>query len=251
MTISTTSSSITVAATGASSYSFPFISGGSASNIVVSYTAVGGSLSIVQPNLYTVSLNAPVTGAIWGIGGSVSPVTPANYATGSLTIQRILPLTQSAEISNQGNQYPLVTEQALDIQCMETQQVSARTGTYRGIWSSGVIFGINDYVTDGVNGANTGNYYMCVISNTSNVWATELAAGDWVLALNFTGVTAQVAAAAASADSASATGRTSSGPDSKKVSQRRPKQVPAKVQADSQRVQRQMRKALAKQEVRV
>ena len=183
----------------------------SASNIVVSYTNASGVLSILQPNTYSVSLNAAVTGSIWGVGGTVTyPLTGSPIASGtSLTIQRILPLTQSAEISNQGNQYPIVTEQALDIQCMETQQVSARTGSYRGVWAAGVAYNVGDYVIDGTNGANTGNYYMCVISNTSSVWATELAAGDWSLAINITSINTSVTAAAASATAAAASATTS------------------------------------------
>ena len=183
MTISTTSSTIVIAATGAVSYQFPFI-GVSASDISVFYTNTSGTITTVPSTAYTVSLNAPVTGSIWGIGGTISMVTPSNYTSGSLTITRTLPFTQSAAISNQGNQYPIVTETALDTLCMEIQQVAARTGAYRGVWATGTVYNFGDIVQDGINGAYTNNIYVAAQGNTSGVWATDLAAGDWVLSVS-------------------------------------------------------------------
>lgn len=106
----------------------------------------------------------------------------------SLTIQRQVPLTQETEISNQGDFAPTVTEQALDTLCMELQQVSARTGQLRGTWITNTNYNYGDIVTDGINGNNTGNLYTCALSNTSGVWATDLANGDWSLALNIQGI---------------------------------------------------------------
>ncbi len=182
MTVATTQSSITVAATGASSYAFPFI-GVVASDIVVQYTTAAGAQTTLSSGSYSVTINAPVTGQIWGVGGTISPNVPSNYSTGSFTITRTLPFTQTAQISNQGNQYPVVTESALDILEMQIQQVAARGGAYRSIWASGVVYNFGDMVQDGINGAYTNNIYVCASSNTSGVWATDLASGDWVLAL--------------------------------------------------------------------
>ena len=183
LTISTLNSQITVAATGASSYVFNFI-GVSASDISVLYTTTTGIITTVPSSAYTVTINAPLTGIIWGVGGSINPVTPANFSSGSLTVIRTLPLTQTAEISNQGNQYPIVTETALDTLCMEIQQIAARTGSYRGVWVTGATYNFGDIVQDGVNGAYTNNIYVAAEGNTSGVWATDLAAGDWVLAIS-------------------------------------------------------------------
>lgn len=180
MTVSTTSSTITVAADGATSYSFPFI-GVDPSYILVTYTNSSGSEVTLPPTAYTVTLNAVLTGEVWGIGGTISPISPASYSNGSLTIERVLPLTQEAEISNQGNQYPIVTERAVDVLCMEIQQVSARTGSYRGEWATGNIYNYADITQDGANGGDTQNYYLCANANTSGVWATDLANGYWVL----------------------------------------------------------------------
>ena len=151
------------------------------SDISVLYTPTNGTIVTVSPTAYAVSLNAPVTGQIWGVGGTISPVTPSNYSSGSLTIVRTLPFTQQSEIGNQGNEYPIVTETALDTLCMQIQQVSSRTGSYRGVWATNITYNYSDIAQDGVNGTNSGNYYLCVNANTSGVWATDLANGYWVL----------------------------------------------------------------------
>lgn len=183
MTVSTLASQITVAATGATSYAFPFI-GVSATDIEVIYTTTSGSQTTLPPTAYTVTINSPAIGQIWGQGGIISPSSPSSFASGSLTIGRILPLTQEEEISNQGNQYPLVTEQALDILCMEIQQVSARGGAFRGTWATNILYNFGDIVVDGINGNNTTNWYLCTIVNASSTWSADLASGDWVLILN-------------------------------------------------------------------
>ena len=151
----------------------------------MSYVTTSGIQTLLPSTAYSVSLNAPVGGQIWGIGGTVTyPLSGPNISSGSLIIQRILPLTQSAALSNQGNQYPIVTEEALDTLCMEIQQIASQGGTYRGVWASGINYKYSDIVQDGSNGANTGNLYLCTTANLSTVWATDLAAGDWSLAVN-------------------------------------------------------------------
>ena len=183
MTISVSSSQITVAATGASQYAFPFV-GVATNDISVLYTSTSGTITTVPNTAYYVTLNSAAVGQVWGVGGYVIPVTPSNYSTGSLTILRNLPFTQSAEISNQGNQYPIVTEKALDTLCMEIQQVAARTGSYRGVWATGNYYNFGDIVQDGANGAYTNNIYVCSQANTAGVWATDLASGYWALSIS-------------------------------------------------------------------
>lgn len=183
MTVSTTSSTIVVGGNGSQTvFAFPFI-GVAVSDINVVYTAASGTTISLPSTAYSVSLNSPATGQIWGQGGTVTyPLSGSPIANGtSLTISRVLPLTQAAEISNQGNQYPIVTEQALDILCMEIQQIAARSGSYRGVWQTSAVYNYADIVQDGINGANTGSYYLCVNANTSSVWATDLGNDDWVL----------------------------------------------------------------------
>ena len=186
MTISTTASSVICLGNSATvSFSFPFI-GVASSDISVLYTDTTGATSVLSPSSYTLTLNPAGVGQLWGIGGSVTyPLAGSPIATGTyLTISRTLPLTQSTSMSNQGNFYPQVTEIALDTLCMEIQQVSGRTGQMRGYWATGQVYNYGDIVQDGTNGTNTLNFYMCTIANTSGTWATDLANGDWVIALN-------------------------------------------------------------------
>ncbi len=102
----------------------------------------------------------------------------------SLTIMRQLPLLQTSDISTQGNLWPQVIETDLDTLCMQVQQTAARTGQWRGVWVSGAQYNYSDTVQDGVNGSNTGNYYMCAVPGVSTLWTTDLAAGDWILFFN-------------------------------------------------------------------
>ena len=205
MTVSTTSSAITVLGNDSTVvFTFPFI-GVSASDIIVIYTNASGVSVTLTSSQYTLALNPALTGQSWGIGGTVTyPIAGTPIASGtSLTIERILPLVQNTSISNQGNFYPQVTESALDILCMEVQQVSNRTTQFRGVWATGLVYNYGDIIQDGANGANTSNFYICTNANTSGVWATDLANGYWSISVNIQ--QAILAAATATAQAASAT----------------------------------------------
>ncbi len=191
MTISTTSASQIVAGTGiASTYQYGFIAD-NASAITVTSIASNGLQTILSPTQYTLTINTPAANQLWGVGGTLTPSSVIPLGT-NLLIQRTLPLTQTTSVQNQGNYYSQVTEQALDTLCMEIQQVAARTGQFRGTWATGVMYNFGDVVQDGANGANTLNYYMAAVANTSSVWATELAAGDWSLVFNVQGLNASI-----------------------------------------------------------
>jgi hypothetical protein len=184
LTISTTASSTTVVLIAAQTVvPFSFIAD-AASDITVQTTNTStGASTTLAASQYTVTLNSATTGQLWGVGGYVT----LNSAPGvgyTCTITRTLPLQQLISIQNQGDFAPQVTEQALDTLCMEIQQVSSRTGQFRGTWATGVVYNYGDIVIDGVNGANTTNWYLCAIANTSGTWATDLANGDWILILN-------------------------------------------------------------------
>lgn len=96
-----------------------------ASDISVSYTSAPSVISVLDPSQYTLTINPPSSNQLWGVGGTLaypssgSPIAPGTY----LTIQRTVPLTQLVTIQNQGNVYPRVTEQALDILEMQIQQI--------------------------------------------------------------------------------------------------------------------------------
>ena len=204
MTIATTSSSIIVSGTGAQfTFDFPFV-GDSADNISVYYIDADGVQTLLSPSQYTLVLNAAATNQLWSVGGSVTyPLSGSAIAVGTfLQIQRTIPLTQQITVRNQGNYYAQVTEQALDLLEMQIQQVSARTGQQRGVWATDTKYNFGDIIQDGANGNDTGNYYTCIITNVSGVWATDLANGYWSLTFNVQEVEQYADEAAASAAAA-------------------------------------------------
>jgi len=188
-TVGTIPSQIIDISTGSSnSYAFPFIAD-SAYDIAVIYTDSSNVSTTLSPTQYSVSINPPVTGNLWGIGGIVTaPLTGSNYPAGtSVTIQRIIPLLQTTALSNQGNFYPQAVESALDVGVMQNQQIAARTGSYRGTWLIDTVYNYGDIVQDGPEGLNSLNYYMCTESYTSSgSWATDIASGYWVLIIQST-----------------------------------------------------------------
>ncbi|MDE2233679.1 MAG: hypothetical protein KGJ90_06280 [Patescibacteria group bacterium] len=186
MSVSTSASQTTVLGNGvASVFAFNFV-GVASGDITVLYTDTLGNITTLAPSAYTLVLNAPATGQLWGVGGTVTYLpngVPIANGT-SLTITRSLPFTQTTSMSNQGNFYPQVTETALDLLCMQVQQVLARTGQIHGYWVTAYNYNMGDVVQDGINGADTLNFYMCAVPHTSGVWATDLTAGYWSLVIN-------------------------------------------------------------------
>lgn len=206
MTISVENSLSVFLGNGATNpFVFSFIAG-TASNVEVLYTDTAGTTLLLNPTQYTIFLNPPAVGQLWGIGGTVTyPKSGSPIANGtSITVKRIVPLTQLDAVDNQGDFYPIVVEHALDTLCLEIQQIAGRTGQFRGVWQTGVIYNYGDIVQDGVNGANTLNYYMAVLPHTSGIWADDLAAGDWALAFDSQGIIASTVAAAEAAAAAAA-----------------------------------------------
>lgn len=128
MTVSTTSSSVTIIGNGATTvFNFSFIMG-TAGNAVVTYTDANGLQTVLSASQYTLVITPPAPGEIWGVGGTVTyPISGTPIANGtSLTIARVVPYTQTTDISNQGNFYPTVVETALDKLEMQIQQISAQ-----------------------------------------------------------------------------------------------------------------------------
>jgi hypothetical protein len=186
VTISTQQSQVTLSGNGSTTvFSFPFVAG-SASNLVITLLNTStGVLTTLPASTYNVFLNPISPGQLWAVGGSVTyPTSGSPLATGMLlTIARVLPLQQLVSISNQGDFYPTVVESALDVLELEIQQIAARSGLFRGIWTTATQYNYGDLVIDGANGNNTGGLYTCLIGNLSGTWSTDLANGDWLLAI--------------------------------------------------------------------
>jgi hypothetical protein len=132
-TVTSAQSSVVIGGNGSiTNFTFPFI-GVASNDITVIYTDANGNQTTLTPNTqYTLTLTAPLPGAIWGLGGSVTyPLVGSPIASGTtITIARTLPYLQTVS-SNQGQAFPTAVEAALDLLSMQIQQLNALFG--RGI----------------------------------------------------------------------------------------------------------------------
>jgi len=127
-TVSSTVSSVTALGNGSATvFNFPFI-GVSPNDIVVTYIDASGARTILGTTTYTLTLNAPPAGQIWGIGGTVTyPLSGSPIAMGTqLAITRTVPLLQTTPLRNQGSFFPQAVEQALDLVVLEFQGVATQ-----------------------------------------------------------------------------------------------------------------------------
>lgn len=113
----------------ATSFTFSFV-GVAAAYISVILTDSAGNETVLSRGAgatqYQISLNAPVTGAIWGVGGTVTynPSGTPIPSGSTLTIFRTLPLTQAISLQNQNSLTRLGNgaEAGLDTATMQIQQ---------------------------------------------------------------------------------------------------------------------------------
>lgn len=120
MTVSTTANVITFAGNGATvtfSFAFPAVA---ASDLVVS-TTTAGVTSIQPTSAYTVTLTAASGTNPTAAGGSITMNVAPALGT-SLTIERLLSVTQNYSFANQGTLYQPTIEQSLDYAIMCVQQ---------------------------------------------------------------------------------------------------------------------------------
>ena len=130
----------------------------------VIYTDTAGVITVLNGALYT------ITGIANPAGGTVTyPLVGSPIATGTtLTIRRVLPLTQTVSLANQGGFYPSTVDDALDYVTMLAQQIAAWAnspgwgGTTTNIGSAFSLTVPNFLLTDGAqvkfiaNAASTG-----------------------------------------------------------------------------------------------
>lgn len=116
-------------------FQFSFI-GVAAAYISVILTDASGNETVLTQGAgssqYQITLNPPVTGAIWGIGGTVTynPGGTPIPAGSTLTIFRTLPLTQAISLQRMNSLASLGAgaETGLDTGTMQLQQVSENIG---------------------------------------------------------------------------------------------------------------------------
>lgn len=83
--------------------------------------------------------------------------------------------------------------------------ITGTTGTFRGDWAPNTLYFGGDVVRDGAAGTNTSNVYYCAAGHTSSVFVTDLAAGDWLLYISATAISAGAVASAVAAALAAVT----------------------------------------------
>lgn len=126
MTISTTTAAVICQGNGVDSlFSYSFVPD-NAAFINIYYTDANNNVTLLLNTQYTITINATPTNGLWGIGGTVTyPLSGSPISTGTfLTILRTVPYTQTTSISNQGTIYPQAIEEALDVLCLEIQQLA-------------------------------------------------------------------------------------------------------------------------------
>lgn len=136
MTVNSSVNTTTVLGTGSQTqFTFPFI-GVAAAYISVIFTDANGNETVLQrgsgSSQYQIILNPPVAGAIWGLGGTVTynpGGTPIAVGT-TLTIFRILPLTQAISLQNLISLATLGNgaETGIDTLEMQLQQIAELQG---------------------------------------------------------------------------------------------------------------------------
>lgn len=126
MTITTQTSTITAQGTGAQSvYQFPFVYNNT-TDIVVTITSAALVDTVLLPTQYSIAVNPPAPGQLWGVGGSITyPLSGPPLAVGNyITIARAVPDQQTTALSYQGGFFPPSVEGAMDVLCMEIQQLN-------------------------------------------------------------------------------------------------------------------------------
>ena len=130
MTVTTTANKITYNANGATaSFTFPF-SCDVASDIKLIVTDAVGNTTLVDPSLYTVTLNPTISPNPTPVGGTVVyPLTGGPLATGNkVTIYRQKSVVQPNSFTNQGTLYPDTIESSDDDLVMIMQQLQELVG---------------------------------------------------------------------------------------------------------------------------
>lgn len=124
MALSTSSNKVIHAGNGVATsfaFTFPILE---ASHLQVIHTDAGGNVITLAPSLYSATGIGSVNG-----GAVTYPLSGPALANGeTLTILRVVPLTQTTVLSNQGGYYPEIVEGRFDRIYMALQQLSEEIG---------------------------------------------------------------------------------------------------------------------------
>lgn len=84
--------------------------------------------------------------------------------------------------------------------------INGAIGTFKADWATGILYFTGDTIRDGTAGTNTSNLYYCAAPHLSGNFATDLAAGKWLIYINASVIAAGVIAAAVAASIAAVAG---------------------------------------------
>lgn len=201
MTISYIEPVITYVSSGNGTYPFAFkVLAESDINVWYTSASTGARVKLVRGSDFSVTAGNP--------GGTVTILDNAP-AGGQILIERRVPIDQPTNWVNNGPFDMDLLEADLDRIIMIVQQLGWDVSSgqaainYRGPWVTLAEYTIRDLIK-----TSNGNYYFCVVSHTAGTFATDLAAGKWVLVLDFAAVQTQATNAAASAADALASKNT-------------------------------------------
>lgn len=143
---------------------------------------------------------------------TVFQVDPATLVITGTLAPLYSDLTSTTQLSNpqqldsEGKwQQPVYIDRPCVVQVgsdLATTGVQGPSGLFRGTWATAIGYVIGDTITDGAAGANTKSVYYCATPHTSGVFATDLAAGKWLLYVDVTALGLSVASTLAAANAA-------------------------------------------------
>ena len=184
MTVESTSSTISYLYTGPGAYSYLFKAYLNSDIVVEHISTTGVFTTLSESTDYT------LLRAVADEGGTVT--TTYSPTTGILRISRVLPVTQTVALENQGPLDMETLEKALDRNIMITQQIQSdvegltTSSDWLGAWVTGTAYKIRNIVQ-----ATDGNWYTCLADHTAAaLFATDLAAGRWLLVIDVSAVIA-------------------------------------------------------------
>ena len=197
MTATATTPKKTYSYTGAGDYNYDFVIYENTDLTVTHTDTLGAVATLVLTTDYTVTIDVDGTGKI---------TTTYSPTDGTLEIRRILPLTQPNDLVNNDPLDVEILEEMADRQVyiLQQQQLFVDDGRtlpeWKGDWVTAASYLVNDMVRD----TSTKNQYICIVPHTAGTFATDLAAGKWVLYMYLVDVEAAKTATAADAVSTAA-----------------------------------------------
>lgn len=165
--------------TGAGVYGITFKTYSSNDIRVILINTDGTTRQLVKDTEYTVALLPEDAGA------DITVITSSYDSYARISISSALPYVQSTDWANGGVLDMGLLTRSFDTAVMMIQQLrdaltaAVATSNWRGDWATGVLYDVKDIVI-----AENGNWYSVIVYHVSGTFATDLAAGYFILVLD-------------------------------------------------------------------